>query len=245
MILSIIIYLFYNYIVPKISTFKVSVQNNKKMNNKKMNNKKMYPNIHQSIINCSNNFDLEKIYKYDDFISSELCDKIIKLAKPLIKRSTVLDENNPVDNNRTSTNTFLKINDDIKIIDEKINDLLNIPIEFYEELQVANYKPGQLYKPHYDACGLNDDFCKKEFNKLGGLNRYATFIIYLNDNMTGGETEFPKKQLEVKPKKGKAVLFFNLTDDYTSTRENSFHGGKPPITGEKWMCNKWIRLNKV
>jgi len=89
----------------------------------------------------------------------------------------------------------LKINDDIKIIDEKINNLLGIPIEFYEELQVVNYKPGELYKPHYDACGINDDYCKQEFNKLGGLNRYATFIIYLNDDMTGGKTEFPKKNI--------------------------------------------------
>ena len=238
----------FNKLNYKISTFIPNIKSPK--SSKPYNDINiMYPNIHKSIIDCSNKFDLEKVYEYDNFISNELCDKIIELAKPLIRRSTVLDENQPLDNQRTSSNTFLNPNlnknKDVQIIDKKINELLGIPIEFYEELQVANYKPGQLYNPHYDACKKNDDYCKEVFNKLGGNNRYATFIIYLNDDFTGGETEFPKKNIDIKPKKGKAVLFFDLNDDYTDVRENSFHGGKPPITGEKWMCNKWIRLNKL
>ena len=238
----------FNKLNYKISTFIPNIKSPK--SSKPYNDTNiMYPNIHKSITDCSQKFDLERLYEYDNFISDELCDKIIELAKPLIRRSTVLDENQPLDNQRTSSNTFLNPNlnknKDVQIIDKKINELLGIPIEFYEELQVANYKPGQLYNPHYDACKKNDDYCKEVFNKLGGNNRYATFIIYLNDDFKGGETEFPKKNIDVKPKKGKAVLFFDLNDDYTDVRENSFHGGKPPITGEKWMCNKWIRLNQL
>ena len=90
------------------------------------------------------------------------------------------------------------MNNDIKIIDEKINHLLNIPIKFYEDLQVVNYKPGQLYKPHYDACRKNEKYCNKTMNK--GINRYATFIIYLNDDLIGGETEFPKKNIIIAKK---------------------------------------------
>ena len=77
----------------------------------------MYPNIHKSIIDCSQKFDLERLYEYDNFISDELCDKIIELSKPLIERSSVLDKDKPIDTKRTSSNTFLKINDIIKIID--------------------------------------------------------------------------------------------------------------------------------
>ena len=72
---------------------------------------------------------------------------------------------------------------------------------------------------------------------------YATFIFYLNDNFTGGETDFPKRNISTKPKRGKGVLFFNLNDDNTDRRDKSFHAGLPPNTGEKWMCNKWIRMN--
>ena len=95
-----------------------------------------------------------------------------------------------------------------------------------------------------DACDPDEEICKEDIKNMGSL-RYATFIIYLNDNFTGGETEFPKHNFKAKPKIGKGVLFFNLNDNNTYRRDNSFHGGLPPIVGEKWMCNKWIRLKPI
>ena len=78
---------------------------------------------------------------------------------------------------------------------------------------------------------------------LGVAYLFIAYQIYLNDNFTEGETEFPKHNFKAKPKIGKAVLFFNLNNDNTDRRDNSLHGGLPPIVGEKWMCNKWIRMN--
>lgn len=207
--------------------------------------KKINNTIHPSIFECSRKYDLEKIYEFDNFVPYDLCDLIVKTAKPLLTRSKVLSSEN-VNKNRTSTNTFLTYNklNNIKYIDYKIQNLLGIPIMNYEDLQVVNYKPGQLYKPHYDACKVDDSYCNSSLLNHNNTNRYATFLIYLNDDFTGGETEFPNKNIEVKPKKGKAVLFFNLDDDLNDVRFNSFHGGKPPNTGEKWLCNKWIRLTK-
>ena len=66
----------------------------------------------------------------------------------------------------------------------------------------------------------------------------------INDNIEGGETEFPLINKKIKPEKGKGVLFFNLEKDLLNRRELSKHAGLPPTKGEKWMCNKWIRLNK-
>ena len=57
-------------------------------------------------------------------------------------------------------------------------------------LQVVHYKPGTFYKAHWDACDPKQDPRCVEDYKKGGL-RFATFIIYLNDDMEGGETEFP------------------------------------------------------
>ena len=110
----------------------------------------------------------------------------------------------------------------------KISSLTGTNIKGTTDIFISKFTPGDFLSTHNDT----------------NLGRYA-FIIYLNDNFTGGETEFPKHNYKAKPKIGKGVLFFNLNDDNTDRRINSFHGGLPPNTGEKWMCNKWIRLKPI
>ena len=176
-------------------------------------------------------------------ITPNECKTIIEMAKPNISRSQVLSKEK-YNSGRTSSHVFLPSNHPlIQKIDSIVYSFLEIPIENYEDLQVVNYKSTQKYNAHYDACDPSEEICKNDIQNRGGL-RYATFIFYLNDDFSDGETEFPKHNIKVKPKTGKAVLFFNLNNNNTDRRENSLHAGLPPSTGEKWMCNKWIRLGK-
>jgi len=190
------------------------------------------------------NFNKDKIYEFPNFLSNEECDHIINKAKTLLKKSTVIGENGKFINDkfRTSSNTFLKDTDPIiRNISDKVSSKIMIDKSHFEDLQVVHYQGGEEYKPHWDAC-VGEGRCD-EFLKRGG-DRYATFILYLNDDLEDGETEFPKRNIKVKPEKGKAVLFFNLEDDNITHKDNSLHAGLPPTKGEKWMCNKWIRLGK-
>ena len=198
-----------------------------------------------SIDRCSITYNRDIVYEFDNILTLNECNMIIDMASPNIQKSTVLSKN-PNHPGRTSSHIFLKTNNNnlLEKIDNIVYSYLKIPIEHYEDLQVVNYKSTQRYDAHYDACDPSEDICKRDTERLGSL-RFATFIIYLNDNFTGGETEFPKHNFKAKPKLGKAVLFFNLNDDNTNRRDNSFHGGLPPIVGEKWMCNKWIRLKPI
>jgi prolyl 4-hydroxylase len=70
-----------------------------------------------------------------------------------------------------------------------------------------------------------------------------TILVYLNDNFKGGETSFPMLDKKIKPEKGKAVIFYNTDTNGTILRKSK-HAGIPVIEGEKWICNKWIHLNK-
>jgi 2OG-Fe(II) oxygenase superfamily len=77
-------------------------------------------------------------------------------------------------------------------------------------------------------------------------SRFATLLLYLNDGMEGGQTSFPmwrngetSKALEVKPEKGKAVLFYNLLPD-GNYDELSMHAALPVKKGEKWLANLWV-----
>jgi prolyl 4-hydroxylase len=190
-------------------------------------------------------FNKDEIYEFKNFLSDEECSYIIQKAKPLVKKSNVIGEGGEYVKDkafRTSSNTFLKDDDDVlKNISQRIEKKIMIDKDHFEDLQVVHYQGGEEYKPHWDAC-VGEGRCS-EFLKKGG-DRYATFILYLNDDYDSGETEFPNLNKKVKPEKGKAVLFFNLEDDNTTYKENSLHAGLPPENGEKWMCNKWIRVGK-
>ena len=205
------------------------------------NNK--YINNLSPIDRCSLKYDRERVYEFDDILTINECNTIIEMAKPKITKSAVLSKER-FHPGRTSSHVFLSSNHPLlQKIDNIVYSYLGIPKENYENLQVVNYKSTEKYDAHYDACDPSEEICKNDIQTRGGL-RYATFIFYLNENFTGGETEFPKRNLKAKPKIGKAVLFFNLNDDNNGRRDKAFHAGLPPNTGEKWMCNKWIRMDK-
>ena len=63
-------------------------------------------------------------------------------------------------------------------------------------------------------------------------SRVVTYIIFLNDDFVGGETEFASKEMIITPKKGTLVLFpCNYTHDYK---------GNPPLSGEKYILTGWV-----
>lgn len=82
-----------------------------------------------------------------------------------------------------------------------------------------------------------------EDNALACGPRILTFFIYMSDVEEGGETSFPDIGLEVKPKKGRIVLWPSMTSDNLSRREErTTHIAKPVIKGRKIAANAWIHL---
>ena len=79
-----------------------------------------------------------------------------------------------------------------------------------------------------------------EFEKNGG-QRVVTMIIYLNDDFTGGTTEFPNLKQEYFPKKGNALLFYSLQKNGDKCHPLSLHAGTPVKTGHKYIANVWLR----
>ncbi|CAG7644046.1 unnamed protein product, partial [Allacma fusca] len=45
-----------------------------------------------------------------------------------------------------------------------------------------------------------------------------------------------------KPVKGSAVVWHNVLSD-GSPDLRTYHGACPVVLGEKWVANKWIRIN--
>ena len=105
-------------------------------------------------------------------------------------------------------------------------------------MHVLHYAVDQEYKAHHDYFKFDKPGREKAF-KTGG-QRIATVLMYLADVDEGGETAFPKVKISVKPKKGDAILFYNVTPE-GELDTKTLHGSLPVVSGEKWTCTKWLR----
>ena len=104
---------------------------------------------------------------------------------------------------------------------------------------MLHYAPGQEFKPHFDFLDPDIPSDADEIARRGQRN--MTLLVYLNDDYTGGETEFPVLGLRYKGRKGDALLFRNL-DSAGAPDRRMLHAGLTPVTGEKWLLSQWTRL---
>jgi prolyl 4-hydroxylase len=186
-----------------------------------------------------------KVLEIEDFLSAEECQQLIDLASKDLQPSRVYNESEdkPDDQYRISEQAWMKphSNPIVKKIDDFAVQTTGRPIQNFEELQVVRYQSGGFFSKHYDACDGDKEFCQRMDAKGGP--RLWSFLIYLNDDFKGGETVFPYINKTVVPKRGKLIAFRNSHDDESLIRD-SFHGGETVTSGNKWICNKWIRFRE-
>lgn len=207
----------------------------------------------QQLIDAFNNRTMSKvsvpeytIQYFDDFLTPEQCDHIIEISKSRLKPSMVYSDTSDVYDTRSriSEQAWLQDKEDpvVAFISKKVSEYSGMPIQNQEDLQVVSYKPGGFFTPHYDSCEGDTGYCERMDGASGA--RYLTYIIYLNDDFEGGETAFPEIKKEVKPKKGKCVVFQStILPPDGRTILQALHGGNPVKSGNKWICNKWVRAN--
>lgn len=66
-----------------------------------------------------------------------------------------------------------------------------------ERFRCYRYVPGQRFAPHHDGA----------FRRSGTERSELTFMVYLNDDFTGGQTAFHDLDVTVRPKTGMALVF--------------------------------------
>ncbi|MBM7649112.1 prolyl 4-hydroxylase [Bacillus ectoiniformans] len=166
-------------------------------------------------------------------LSDEECDELIRQSKLRMQRSKI-GNTRKEDELRTSSSMFFEEgeNDVVARIEKRLSQIMNIPVEHGEGLQVLNYQMGQEYKAHFDF------FSSKVKNP-----RISTLVMYLNDVEDGGETYFPKLNLSVSPQKGMAVYFEYFYSDQ-EINDLTLHGGAPVVIGDKWAATQWMRRQK-
>lgn len=188
------------------------------------------------------NMQRPRIVLFEDVLTRDECQQLIELSRPKLKRSAMVDmktgELRP-DPTRTSDGTHFKRSENafIAMLDKRIEQLIELPIQHSEELQILNYQVGGEYKPHYDFFPPN---LSGSAAHIARGQRVATLILYLNDVEEGGETVFPETGLKIIPRAGNA-LYFAYMNSSGRCDPLTLHAGCPVIKGEKWIATRWVR----
>jgi prolyl 4-hydroxylase len=85
----------------------------------------------------------------------------------------------------------------------------------FAPMRVYRYGVGQRFGLHQDQSYTRED----------GARSFLTVILYLNDEYTGGETDFPEQQQRIVPKQGTVLLFQHML----------LHAGLPILSGVKYL----------
>jgi len=177
-------------------------------------------------------------------LSAELCDALIAKARPLLGPAPIYNElkggNTVADVRRHSAAQFKITDMDLvtEAICNRVCALTGLPAINAESLQVLHYTVGEYFAPHVDA--WNPEFEGHAATLKTHGQRAFTVLVYLNDDLEGGETEFLRLGLRHRGRKGDALMFRNV-DAAGQLDPQTLHAGRPPTQGEKWLLSLWIR----
>jgi prolyl 4-hydroxylase len=182
----------------------------------------------------------------DGVLDPDECEQLVALARPRLAPSTIVDPAsgmNTVSPSRTSEGMFFRLGENplVARIDRRVSQLMNLPMENGEGLQVLRYPAGTQSMPHYDFLMPANAHNRASLARSG--QRVATMVIYLNDVAQGGETVFPEARLTVAPRTGGAV-YFEYCNGAGQLDPLSLHAGAAPASGEKWIVTKWMRQRR-
>ena len=178
------------------------------------------------------------------FIPVAACNWLVEQVRGRLGRSTIYDKRTGgsiVDERRINSQSDLGIDNMgllTFLIRARIAALLGRPDEAMEIPKVLHYAPGETFAPHYDYLTPDEPAYAMELAQRG--QRAETFLIYLNDDYEGGETNFTDLGLSHRGAKGDALWFGNL-DESGQPDPDTRHAGLPPTSGEKWLFSQWIR----
>jgi prolyl 4-hydroxylase len=137
---------------------------------------------------------------------------------------------------------FRKLHDSkVASLEQRIADWLGCWVHQIEAIQLVRYLPGEFFGIHHDMGELmEDDQVTLPPKDVAVKRRLVTIFCYLNtlEEDQGGCTHFPEcDHLRVRPEKGRAVIWSNVTFEGLPD-PRTIHEGERVVTGTSTLLNK-------
>jgi prolyl 4-hydroxylase len=186
-------------------------------------------------------FEAPRVVVCEGFASAEECDWLIARARPRLKAAEIYHPGGAglraeeIRSNSAASFDIVALDLVMVLMRARIGRLAALSTDHMEPLSVLHYRVGEQFGEHFDFVPetLTSDIARNG-------QRHATFLVYLNDDFDGGETDFPALSWRYRGRKGDALLFWNVLADGTPDHR-TLHAGLAPTRGEKWLLSQWLR----
>jgi prolyl 4-hydroxylase len=181
---------------------------------------------------------------YPLFIEPKISRWIVQRAKGRLTRALVYDASvGGTVEHATRTNTsvtfdFLDTDFICVLLQSRMAACVGLPFRHFEAMTVLHYETGEHNSEHFDFVDPNVPDYERHIRERG--QRIVTFLVYLNDDYGGGQTEFPRLGVRHKGSSGEGFFFVNaFADGRPDVR--TLHAGRAPSSGQKWIVSQFIK----
>jgi hypothetical protein len=181
----------------------------------------------------------------ENFASPELCARIVARARGRLAPAKVIDAASGglrYAQGRSNSAAYFNLAEmdfALVLLRARIAALTGLPVGNMEAPNLFHYAVGQEFAPHYDFLDAEYPGYAQQLAATGA-QRVLTFLLYLNEDYEGGETEFPSAGWRYKGRTGDALFFWNVEPSGQPDRR-TLHAGLPPTRGEKYLLSQWIQ----
>tara|TARA_R100000951_G_scaffold115978_2_gene125978 strand:- start:3187 stop:3732 length:546 start_codon:yes stop_codon:yes gene_type:complete len=171
------------------------------------------------------------IFEVENFITPEICDSIVEWFKNQKKLDT--NAGSGLFDNRTIPYSSIEDTDIKRIVNNYRFDSTSLAREKFKNKIYPDYTD-LVYWPSGLRMDVHADAVLLDGTPALYPYRYCAGVCYLNDGYDGGETFFPNFNIEIKPKKGKIVLFPSDLEHQHGVRE---------VKGDRYTMPIWFSKN--
>ena len=185
-----------------------------------------------------------QIARVPGLLAHELCQWLVQTSTGRLSRALVYDavrQQTLPHYSRSNSSAIFGLTDTnivFTLLQIRIAATVQAPLRHLEPVNVLHYKGGEEIQNHYDFIDPQVPNYADQIQRNG--DRAITFLVYLNDSYSAGETSFPKTDVTHKGTRGEGLFFVNITAAGTPNLD-TLHAGLPPTQGEKWVLTQFIR----
>jgi hypothetical protein len=175
-----------------------------------------------------------------DCMAAHECHVTIDIARQFMKdhgnSNYVAMDNNKL---RNDTQAFLTNDKFQRPFEDRFQNWMKPHWDHYAKKYHINKPISDVMDPHYKiqlaqtGGGYHSPHFEQSRGRSGMAERFAVWMIYLNDDFEGGSTYFPHQDVEIKPKAGMLAIW---PAAYTHQ-----HYAVNNLIGNKWAATGWFR----